>query len=96
MVFRLTTEVLFFSFPITGSSSFILFFFYEAGLIYSLDLETYEAELPLMFGVLEFLDMFDYAITWGDLFVDCTEEVLLLEVASPSKFFNLAVNGELL
>jgi hypothetical protein len=80
----------------TGSSNFILFFFSEVGLTYSLDRETSEAELPLMFGVFEFREMFDSVITWGDLLFDWTEEVLLLEVASPSKFFNLEVKEELL
>jgi len=35
-------------------------------------------------------------MTCGDLFDDCTEELLLFEVASLSKLFNFAVNEELL
>ena len=63
--------------PIIGSSNFTRFFFSETGLTSYLDRDAYEAVLPLMFGVFEFLfspESPNFAV------VELTEELLLLEV----------------
>jgi hypothetical protein len=62
---------------------------------YYLDLETSEAELPLIFGVLELREIPDYPINCGDLLAEVVEELLLFEVASISKLLSLAVREEL-
>jgi len=47
-------------------------------------------------GVLELREIPDYPITCGDLLAEVVEELLLFEVASPSKLLSLAVREALL
>jgi hypothetical protein len=84
LVLREEGMTLFFSLPITGSISFILFFFYETGFISSRGRRDSDVEVPpLILGVVGVfvLAMLECLIL---PVVEFAEEVLLTEVVSES------------